>query len=233
MKKNSRKNRGGGPDGVDRITVVPVHGFTAIATTSNTATLDLNPTLMGSGAGRLASIAPQFQNYRIRSLRFRPVIPTVVAAAGTAQQVVCGYLPGQSLPPSGIADFENHATVVYNSNYTCPSEWARCSRRELQGQFPWYKSDPSASIEANSEEVGSIRIYTSVATVNFHLEYIAVYEFKDPVDTLLTMGRGKLIEKEKERLKKILGVPEGSDFLMVPASKTLETSPFSPSSSRK
>ncbi len=202
----------------ERVTSVPFHGFVTIVTASNVQSLGLNPTLFANS--RLANIAKQFQNYRIRSYKFRG-LPLTVTSPATAGGVWSGYVAGQSVPPTAYTDFEGRTTHFFNTAYTNSTPFVRCTKDELKGQFPWYKTDPSATVDANEEEVGTIRIFSSATAVTFQMEVIAVYEFKDPVDDLLGL-RTDTLERERSKLKKILGIPEGSDILLVPKSKTLE-----------
>lgn len=205
------------------ITVVPYHGYVPITIASNTGITSMNPVQIASG--RLNAIGAQFQNYRLKSLRFRTLAGSIRAAAAITSSVFTAFIAGQSIPPTGSGDFENRTTHNMDLSYTAETRPVKCLKSELAGQFPWYKTDPQASIDANEEEVGSIRVFCSITPSSVVVEIWAVYEFKDPVDPAMGSAAPTLLEREKDRLKRILGIPDGSDFLIVPKGKTLEPLP--------
>jgi len=162
--------------------------------------LDLNPTILSS---RLGSIADAYNNYRISKFEFRLHPPTVT---GSSKLVTCGYVSGgASASPAALGSIEYQYMTLIKSTQTVPTNWVEIGREALKGPLPWYRAVPNASVDTTEESVGSLYFWSDDATATVLCEIRGVYEYKDPLDPVLTLERRRRREENQAKLDALMG----------------------------
>jgi len=147
---------------------------------------------------RLLNEADAWCHFRVLDLQFR-LHPPAAQTAGLA----VGYVGGvQDTAPSTVAQVTELLPSTYlGTRATAPTVWVTCSKSELAGPFPWYKSIAGAA-DATEESPGSI-VVVGAATAGFSLELRGEFEFKTSVSTGNTPLSADLrlkIRKERQDL---------------------------------
>ncbi len=203
MPKKNKHSRDG--------TTVDIHSIVNTTITGNNI-INLNPSNMSSNGGstRILTVADNWAQYRVVSLRFRlhPVV-----AANTAQ--AAGWVSGiQDTPPATTATTMELIPSCFLSNYQqVPTKWVNVSKADLAGPLPWYKSVLGAA-DATEESPGVI-VVNGTGANTYYLEILATYEFKGGVapantpEALAMLRRFHELKAAKELLcerQRLLGI---------------------------
>ena len=157
--------------------IVPFHTVLNASFTAGAAAISVSPNTSLSPT-RLPAAADEWAHFRVKSLSFRLHPRTSV----TADQVA-GFVGGtqDTLPATLLQVGELIPSVPLGGDSTVPTEWVRCSRQELAGPFPWYKSVVGGA-DPTEESPGYLVIVGS-ATDNYMLEVRGEFEFKTAIAT--------------------------------------------------
>jgi hypothetical protein len=143
--------------------------------------------------------ADAWAHFRVKAFSFRlhPPLATV-----TNVQVV-GYVGGfQDTVPGTVAQIvELLPSTIQSPESSVPTEWVRCSKSELAGPLPWYKTilgttDPT-------EESPGVVVLAGGTTDTYILEMRGVFEFKTAVssaNTPLALAAKQSMRDERVRM---------------------------------
>jgi len=157
----------------------PFHYVVQAAFVAGSNNITANPAGLSP---RALTEADTWTHFRLVSLKYRLLPPTVAPAAVQAVSFVGGI---QDTSPGSLANvFELLPTAVLGSRQTSPTQWVRVSKSELSGALPWYKTIQGT---ADSTEEAPGQICVAGTTIEaFALEIAGVFEFKGAVATANT-----------------------------------------------
>jgi hypothetical protein len=188
-----------------RPVAVPFHYLLQATAASNVFAFPIQPNM----CSHLQDVGNTYALYRFKKLQFR-LLPSGSTRVGDQQAV--GYIPGvvDTAPNTYSQVMEIIPSVALKGVQTVPTEWVRLNRNDLGTYQPWLKTVPG-SPATDVEIQGNIFGYCALPTGTFDLELRGVCEFKDPLqDNQTPESRARVMEKEKERLLRILSFSAGS-----------------------
>ncbi len=185
---------------LNRVTKVPFKAIFGVALAAGKFVQPVNPINLSS---RLASMADDFDLYRLSKFRFR-LIPSTLAS----ENVVCAYQAGVTDTAGTFATVgeSNHATCL-GLQMTTTTDWVEPKGGDLRGAANWYKAVPGAADDW--DEIQGALIFASsnaASTASVYIEAEGVMDFASPADPGLTpaMRRDRMLAREKKKLLAIL-----------------------------
>lgn len=179
---------------------------------------------------RLANISAQYVFFRLSEI----LITMHPSSNATASLQCLGWVPagGGLTAPATLADIaEMTKSTLLTQNVTVPVK-VRLSRKELTGQFPWFRCDQTGDSSEYQQGVFYNFINVSGARQLYHIK--GVMEYRTPVDPTVAITRLRaVIAEEDERSQNLRSDESKQDAIasqprLVPATALLTVKGVTP-----
>lgn len=223
-----------GPQLTETQTEYPFHAVVAYTLSGGVLAVPIRPDASGIAIPRLTTAADVWALWRMKRFRFRLLCNT----QSTAVDSVVGYYgkaPATTAPATVQTITELGKFSLVTTKQTSHGQWVRVPKSLMMGQMPFYQTQGgSTGADVAEEDCGTMYLFGS-STGPLSVEISGTILFKSPVDgtntplslpaamRALAVAQQELelaqkchdavVEKERQRLLRILGVDEAKPLL--------------------